>query len=423
MGDVRFLPALQRIQAAADRAREIREVDDEGIVEALAAASEIHEPLLANVLATEALNRLRRGRAALRHVAEGILLLNADEVVTYANPAAARLLDSASLVGEPFHGTIHDSPHHEGGLAACPILRAAREAPASLLDASFRRGGEAFPVALTFAPVVEDARLEGAVAAFHDITDRRRMEQAARESEARFRALAEAAPDPLLIHHNGRILEMNPAAERAFGIATSRARGASLLSLVTFRSQGELLSAVLQSRVEPFRIECRGAGGTTFPSEAHSRPIPYAGLACEVLALRDLSDADRARDLAEELRACYDVVAERHPHLVFLLDDAGRLLAINGASERELQRSRHDWLGETFHDLVAPRDLPRALAAFAAAVDGEAQQVDLHVLDVHGRERPMCIEAVPIRVRGTLRCVACVARPLGPQENDAPGAQ
>jgi hypothetical protein len=64
MGDRRFDDPLKEIASAPDRAAAIASLSFEELLQALAAASRKGEPLLANVLATAALNRYRK-RAAL----------------------------------------------------------------------------------------------------------------------------------------------------------------------------------------------------------------------------------------------------------------------------------------------------------------------------------------------------------------------
>ncbi|MFA5862461.1 MAG: hypothetical protein WDA16_12275 [Candidatus Thermoplasmatota archaeon] len=60
MGDRRFEKAYDEFTKAPDREEAVHRIDYEDLIHALAAASARHDPLVANVLATEALNRYRR---------------------------------------------------------------------------------------------------------------------------------------------------------------------------------------------------------------------------------------------------------------------------------------------------------------------------------------------------------------------------
>lgn len=73
----------------------------------------------------------------------------------------------------------------------------------------------------------ESRRVVRVIAAGQDITDRKRSEDALRESEHRFRSIAETTPAPVLISRrdDGLILYANPDAARAFGVPTDRLIG------------------------------------------------------------------------------------------------------------------------------------------------------------------------------------------------------
>jgi hypothetical protein len=63
MGDARFDDPLRTVLTAPDRVKAIASLDFDELLQALAAASRKGEPMLANVLATAALNRYRRRTA------------------------------------------------------------------------------------------------------------------------------------------------------------------------------------------------------------------------------------------------------------------------------------------------------------------------------------------------------------------------
>lgn len=72
MGDARFEHPLRRLLAASDRLGELRRMTDEEVIQALAAASKMPagDAYVANVLATEAMNRMHRARTLAGALAE-----------------------------------------------------------------------------------------------------------------------------------------------------------------------------------------------------------------------------------------------------------------------------------------------------------------------------------------------------------------
>ncbi len=69
----------------------------------------------------------------------------------------------------------------------------------------------------------------GLVGVGHDITERRRAEEALRQSEQKFRSFVEYSADAIVLtDEQGLIIEWNPAAERVFGLARADALGQPL---------------------------------------------------------------------------------------------------------------------------------------------------------------------------------------------------
>ena len=184
MGDARFARAYERIRAAQDRVEAIRHLTDEEVVAALAGASRHNDPLLANVLATETQNRVRRSRTITSYLAEGTFSVDEQLRLTFVNPAMARLLggDWPDYVGQRVDEVLvirsaDGSPLT--GSPACPIRRVLEGEGVVELDGSIARlAHEALPVSLVVGPIVREGRVEGAVAAFRDVTERRRLESA-----------------------------------------------------------------------------------------------------------------------------------------------------------------------------------------------------------------------------------------------------
>jgi PAS domain S-box-containing protein len=128
--------------------------------------------------------------AVLKTAAQPIWVVDPDDVIRFANPAALATLgyDSADeLFGRESHKTIHYK-HPDGTpypAAECSMLlpRSTGETVASDLDWFVRRDGSMFPVSYVSAPI-EMPEGRGAIVAFTDIEERLRAEEVLREHDA-----------------------------------------------------------------------------------------------------------------------------------------------------------------------------------------------------------------------------------------------
>jgi PAS domain S-box-containing protein len=292
MGDTRFTPYYERVSRADDPAEAIRALSDEGVVAALAAASRSGNPFLANILATEAQNRMRRIRAALEHLGEGVCSVDLHERIVYLNPAARRLLgwNGGNPIGRPLHGSVHGfdeegRPLPEG---TCLVAEAMRDCITRHTERErfARADGTTFPAAYTVAPLVREDEVEGAVLVFSDITRRKGMEARLRESEARWRALSEATFEGVLVHDGRRILDANRAAREMFRIQGD-VRERLLMDFVAPGSREYVAETLRGPDPTACSLECLRTDGTVFPAEAMSRTFPYHGREARVVAIRE----------------------------------------------------------------------------------------------------------------------------------------
>jgi PAS domain S-box-containing protein len=118
----------------------------------------------------------RQQEILLDSVADGICGVDRHGIISFANPAAARLLgsDAASLTGRPVHDVLHDAapPNRRCG-EECPLRRAyGRQKAAAGEDAIFRADGSFFPTEYALTPITEQAHFSGSVLSFRDISQR-----------------------------------------------------------------------------------------------------------------------------------------------------------------------------------------------------------------------------------------------------------
>ena len=182
--------------------------------------------------------------------------------------------------------------------------------------------------------------LEGTI---FDVTPRVRSDEALRESEQRFRALAESAFEGIAITHDGVLLDANIQFCEMFRCERNAAIGRAVYEFVAPEDR-ELVMNHLRLGVEvPYEHLARRADGSIFPVEVRGKAVPYRGRLSRVTVIRDITDRRRAVDELESR------VAERTARL----EQANRELrqeheALQNLIER--QEREHKLLAYEIHD-------------------------------------------------------------------------
>jgi PAS domain S-box-containing protein len=123
----------------------------------------------------------RQQEILLDSVADGICGLDGHGLVSFANPAASRLLgaSASSLIGKPAHVLLHGSaPSSAQCGEGCTLLCAiGRPMVTSGEDTVFRNDGSSFPVDYSLTPVLDQERFLASVLSFRDISHRNALDR------------------------------------------------------------------------------------------------------------------------------------------------------------------------------------------------------------------------------------------------------
>ncbi len=151
-------------------------------------------------------SRLRlRTQLILDSLTEGIMMIDMQGIITYANTAALRLLGHSDLgfIGKPLHPTVQHS-YADGSrypVALSPVRLTMRDGRRRSIQSEvfWRADGSFFPVEYQINAIYEDGLSIGAVLSFHDVTEQRSAES----NQKRLTSIIEASTDFVAIVDRG----------------------------------------------------------------------------------------------------------------------------------------------------------------------------------------------------------------------------
>jgi len=141
----------------------------------------------------------------------------------------------------------------------------------------------------------EEGKATRHVGTVQDITTSKEAQEALRESEVRFRALIESAPDAVLVVTDGKFVYLNPAALELFGAAAAD----ELIGLPAIQRFHASVHNAIREHVQkvsegtlqlpPEEEICMKMDGSLIHVEASAVPIQYLGRRSMLLFVRDIT--------------------------------------------------------------------------------------------------------------------------------------
>jgi PAS domain S-box-containing protein len=307
-------------------------------------------------------------------MADGVAVQDRDGNFTYVNPAAAALFGRSreETIGQ--HWTQVISPEDRPLVEAADARRLQGRVDRYEVEL-LRKDGTRVPVLVSGRPRSESGEFAGTIAVFTDISQRKRSEEALRESSARFRTLFEASPDAILLidpREHWPILDCNLEACRMNGYSREELLGQSIdllnLTPATPEERDQYLGQIRKSGTLVLETLHRRKNGEVFPVEISTTLITLGGREVVLGIDRDVTERRRAEEAErgflrtkEEflLSASHSLRTPLHTLMGFLeLLAAGKVQ--NPEQHRDFLRralsdARH--LGELLEDVLGTAEL------------------------------------------------------------------
>ncbi len=280
----------------------------------------------------------------------------------YVNAAASHLTGYSreELLGKPLTELVAASDRQllESTLAA---LLAGGVPPARVpLQMVAKHGGR---LALEVSPqlLLRDGVVAGVYAIARDISEQQRAEAALRESESRFRALADTAASAIFIYRGRKVLYANRACELITGFDHNELLGMDFWEVV----HPDHREMVRQRGLERQR-------GSHLPSEYDFKVLTKSGqekwvhFAASIIpygngnaVLGTAFDITAQKGAEEDLRLqklYLEQLFESAPEAIVIQDNAGRIVRANREFSRMFGYAAEEATGRALDDLIAPDD-------------------------------------------------------------------
>lgn len=305
-----------------------------------------------------------RGRLELilNAAGEGIYGTDTKGVVTFANPAAARMLGWSinELIGKPIHRLVHHShedhtPYPEESRIHATLMDG--DVHESNDEVFWKKDGTYFFARYTSTPIMRGSERLGAVVVFEDISEHKKAENLLRESEQHYRVITETATDAIVtIDIESTILFVNMAVEKIFGYTSVELLGRNL-SMLMPESMRHSHTTSLKRYLETGKkniawngVELTGLhkSGKTIPldvsfgeSSITDKPI-FTGIIRDISARKQADEAlarktqelIRSKEILESQSRILQSILDSMGDGVIVADEEGKLLFINPAAEK-----------------------------------------------------------------------------------------
>jgi len=233
-----------------------------------------------------------------------------------------------------------------------------------------------------------------------DITERKRIERALRDSDTKFSIVFRNCPEAISIttESDGVYIDINDAFERATGYTRAEAIGRSSLDLGLWADGHERQALVerlaREMRVEGFLARIRRRDGEVRIGQLSAERVEIGGRRCLVIISRDVTQQKRLED---ELRLAARVFESTDEGIV-VTDPAERIIALNPAFEQMSGYREEELRGKRTAVLASARHDERFFAQLWEKVHGTGRwQGELWARSKTGEETPYLMTMSAVR--------------------------
>jgi PAS domain S-box-containing protein len=267
-----------------------------------------------------------------------------------------------------------------------------------------RKDGKKSVIEISSTSIQKNRELAGFLAIVRDVTERKMMQDALTDNEARLRAIVSSSPDPItILDLNGNIVELNQAAMKLHGFSREEeVLGKSCFNYVVPRDKAramELFKKTLMSEdIRNAEICLLTMGGTELFTEISGSVVRDAhGLPeCIVLVTRDVTEREKTDETLRESEERYSRLSAAASEGIGI-SEHGRIIDANDQLAKMLGYELSELIGKAALEFVALESRDLVTANMQKEYEGPYEHLALRK---DGSVFPVEIRARPIHYKG-----------------------
>jgi PAS domain S-box-containing protein len=365
----------------------------------------------------------QRVRALMENARDAIFVSATTGTVLEVNRAAEELTGRprGEIVGRPVWETV---PEEDRAAVGISFRKTIDDASLEGFETRILRPDGTCRPAEVSASLVDVGGTQVVHAIVRDISDRKKADEAIRDSEERYRLLFEANPRAMWVFDQETLafLAVNDATCRHYGYSRDEFLRMTILDIRRSEDVPELLR-LLESEQPEYRESGvwphRKKDGSLMSVEISSHPFLFDGRPSQLVLAVDVTERLRAEDEKREIEERYRVIFDASPLPTWLFETPSlKIYDVNRAAIDFYGYSREEFRSMTLYDLRSPAEAERLRAMYAETPrpevrwnpgvwehrkkDGTLALMDIHTHAVQVGGRPMRL-AVQIDVTGQRR--------------------
>ncbi|MCP4687461.1 MAG: PAS domain S-box protein [Desulfobacterales bacterium] len=267
---------------------------------------------------------------------------------------------------------------------------------------------------------MEEERLliEAAAERLGGAIERKRAEDALRESEEKFSTIFRVSPNAFALAsiEDGKLFDVNKSFAKMYGYTVEEIQGKTSLELNLWPSEedrerviGKLLE---KGKLENEETRYRVKEGKIIDAQVSAALLTVGDAPALLAEIIDITERKRAEEALRESEEKYRLITESSIMGIFSMDVLGNYVFSNSAHAEMLGRTREEIIGKNYLDSIGERAHEEGRVFYNTILSGESVMGEIEARRKDGAEFPVSFTATPFTRDGEIIGITGVTRDI-----------